>query len=90
MVRKTDGFSEVVISVGQEAVEVFLGDRVELVLVAHSTTHCQAQPDRGRGLDAVDSVLEPILVGDRTTFAGGDVAAVEPGGDQLREAGIGQ
>ena len=58
--------------------------------MAHCTAHRQAQPDRGRGLNPVDPVLEAVLISDRTPFAGGHVAAIESGGDQLREARLGQ
>ncbi len=68
---------------GVEAVELLLGDRIELVVVAARAAHRQAEED-GRGRrGAVDRVLDEILLGDRAALVARHVVAVETARDLL-------
>ena len=75
-------FSEAV-EVSEEPVKVLLRDWVELVFVTDGTPHREPEPDGGSGLNAVDAVLEPVLICDCPAFAGCYVAPVEACGHQL-------
>ena len=79
-----------VVEVRQDLVELLLRDRVELVVVAAGAAHRQAEPDRGRRLDAVDGVLDEELVDDDAPLAVLAVVAVERGGDALVAGRTGQ
>ena len=79
-----------VIEEGRHLVELALRERVELVVVAHRAAGRQAEPDLRGGLGAIARVQDQVLLGDHPPFAGGDVAAVEAGADQLIERAIGQ
>ena len=48
----------------KKLVELLLRDRVELVVVAAGAAERQAEPDRGRGVDAVGDVLDAVLLVD--------------------------
>ena len=74
-----------VVEEGEELVELFLGDRVELVAVAAGAAERQAQPDGRGGLDAIDDVLDGVLLGDDAPLAVAAMVAVEPGRDLLVE-----
>ena len=79
-----------VVEEGEEPVELVLRDRVELVAVAAGAGQRQAQPD-GRGrVDAVDDVLDGVLLGDDAPFAVAAMVAVEAGRDLLVERRAGQ
>ena len=71
-------------------IELALRDRVEFVVVARRAVHGQPEPDPGGRLGAVAGVQHGILVGNHAAFVGGDVAAVEAGGDPLFQRGVGQ
>ena len=74
----------------EQAVVVLLGDRVILVIVTLGARHRQAEPGRGGGVDPVEQVHEPLLLGDRAAFAVQEVIAVEPAGDLVLGRGPGQ
>ena len=67
------------------AVEIALRDRIELVVVADRTTRREPHPHLIHGLGAIARVQHEVLFVDRAAFARGDVAAVEPRGDELIE-----
>ena len=75
---------------GAERVEILLRDRVELVVVAGGAAHRHAEPDRAHGVGAILGVDLGVLVFDDAGFVGGDVAALEAGGDALIERGVGK
>ena len=66
---------------GEQLVVLLLRDRVVLVVVAAGAADGQAEEDGADGVDAVDHVADVDLLVDRAALAGGDVAAVEAGGD---------
>ena len=75
---------------GVELVEFLLGDGVEFVIVANGAAGGEAKPNGDGGVGAVDGVAEDEFFVDAAAFAGGDVAAVEAGGDFLIEGGVGE
>ena len=75
---------------GGQRIEVLLGDGIELVVVAGGATHRQAQPDRAGGVDPVLGVHDLHFLFDDPPFVGGDVAAMEAGGDELLRGRVGQ
>ena len=74
-----------VVEEGEEPVEVLLRDRVELVVVAAGAAEGQAQPDGRRGVDAIDDVLDGVLLGDDAALGVAAMVAVEAGRDLLVE-----
>ena len=66
-----------------ERVILLLRDRVELVVVADGAAGGEAEPRLHRRAGAIDGVAIHPLLGDRSAFAGRDVAAVEAGRGQL-------
>ena len=74
-----------VVEEGEELVEILLCDRVELVAVAAGAGERQAQPDRCRCIDAIDDVLDGVLLGDDAPLAVATMVAIEPGRDPLVE-----
>ena len=84
------GFLGGVAEEGGQRIEVLLGDGIELVVVAGGATHRQAQPDRAGGVDPVLGVHDLHFLFDDAPFVGGDVAAMEAGGDELFRGRIGQ
>ena len=74
-----------VVEEGEELVELLLRDRVVLVVVAAGAADRQAEPDGGGGLDAVDDVLDGVLLGDDAALGVAAMVAVEAGGDLLVE-----
>ena len=74
-----------VVEEGEESVEIFVRDRVELVAVAPGAGEGQAQPDRCRRIDAIDDVLDRVLLGDDAPFAVAAMVAIEPGRNLLVE-----
>jgi len=75
---------------GVERVVVLHGERIELVIVADGAPRGQPHPDLDRGRRAVDGIaVDPLFI-DAATFAGGDIAAIESGGNQLVAGRIGQ
>ena len=79
-----------VVEEAEERIEFLLADRVVLVVVAAGASHRQAEEDGGRGLDAVDGVLDPPFLLDRPGLGDGAVVAVEAGGDLLGQGGVGE
>ena len=71
-------------------VELALRERIELVIVANRAAGRQAEPDFATRFRAIAGVEHEIFFGDRTTFVGGDVAAIEARGDLLIERAFGQ
>lgn len=76
--------------VGGEGVEVFLGDGVELVIVAGGASGGEAEPDGGSCFDLVLGINGLVFLRDGSALAGGGEAAVESGGDDLVELGVGE
>ena len=66
-----------VVEEGEELVELLVGDRIELVRVAARAPHRQAHERGGGRLDAIDDVLDLILVGNRPTLEVDHVVAIE-------------
>ena len=79
-----------VVEVRHDLVELLLGDRVELVVVAAGAAQGQAHPHGAGGRHAVDAVLGEELVDDDAALAVQAVVAVERGGDALLEGRAGQ
>ncbi len=75
---------------GVEGIEFAVGDGIELVVMADGATGGQAHPGLDGGGSPFDGVAEDELGIDGTAFAGGDVAAIEPGGDPLIEGWVGE
>src|SRR5262249_17493133 len=68
---------------GGEAVEVLLGERVVLVVVALGTAQGGAEPGPAEVADAVGGVLGPVLAVLGAALVGGLEDAVVAGGDAL-------
>ena len=79
-----------VVEVSVEAIELFLGNRVVLVVVATRATHRESEPNRRGGFDTVDGVLNLILIGIGAVLGVAAMVAVESGGDQLVERWVRQ
>ena len=79
-----------VIEVRVEPVKLLLRERVVLVVVAPRATERQSQPDRGGSLDAVDGVLDLVLVRIRAVLGIAAMVAIEARGDVLRQRWTGQ
>lgn len=75
---------------GGEGVVVALGDGIEFVIVALRAIGGEAEVDPADGLDAVCGIEGEVFFVDGSTFIGGDVAALESGGDELLGGGIGE
>ena len=75
---------------GKHPVEVPRGQRVVFVVVTLRARERQAQPDRGRGADALGGVTQPVFLGVRAHLGGRRAVAQEGGGHQLPLAGLGQ
>ncbi len=73
----------------EELVVVLLGDRIELVIVALSAGHGQAEKHLAGGLDPIDGVDGEVLLGNGAALMSDHVIAVEAGGDALRLGGVG-
>ncbi len=73
-----------------ELVELLLGHRVELVVVADRAAEGEAEEDGREGFGTVDDVPDANLFGDRAPFAGRDVGPDEAGRHLLVEGGIGE
>ena len=73
---------------GRELVELFLRDRVELVIVTRGAAHREPQPHRARGLHSILGVHRGDFFDDGSAFVRRGVAAVEAGGDLLFHRGI--
>ena len=69
----------------RQLVELALGERVELVVVAYSAVGRQAEPDLRHGLGAVAGVVDQVLLGNCAALVGGHVAAIEARSDLLVE-----
>ena len=89
VVRKA-AFVRDAVEIGEEAVEIFLRDRVVFVIVAAGAAHGQAHPNNGGGLRAIGDVFDAVFLGDDAAFAVGAVVAVEAGGNDLIAGGIRQ
>ena len=79
-----------VVEVGVELVKLPLRNRVVLVVVTACTADRQPQPDGGSGLEAIDSVLDLVLVGIGAVFGIAAMIAVEARRDALGQTRIGQ
>ena len=79
-----------VVEEGQQSIEFLLRDRVELVVMAASTTRGQAQPDGRSGLKAIDHVVNAILFVDDAGFHRRHVIPTESCGDSLVGGWVGQ
>ena len=66
-----------------ERIKLFRRQRVVLMVVADRAARGQAEPNLGGGRRAFDGVPIDEFGFDRAAFAGGDIAAIESGGDQL-------
>ena len=77
-----------VVEKGGQFVELFLGERIELVIVAYRATGRQAEPYLGHGFRAIARVKHQILFSDRSAFARRDVTAIETRGDLLIEGAV--
>ncbi len=78
------------VEIGEEAIEVFLGDGIVFVIMAAGAAHSEAHPNDGSGLGAVGDVFDAVFFRDDAAFAVGAVVAVEAGRDDLGAGGIGQ
>ena len=76
--RLGDGVEE-----GEETVELGLGDGVVLVIVTTRAADREPHPGGRNGVDAIDGVLDPELVGDGSAFAVDAVVSKEAGGQLL-------
>ena len=56
--------------------------------MAHRAARGQAQPDRAGGFHPVPGIQHKVFLSDRPAFVGGDVAAVEAGGDLLFQGAV--
>ena len=74
----------------EQRVVVVLGERVVLVIVALRAGHREPQPGGAGRVDAVEEVVEPLLLGDRAPLAIQQVVAVEATGDLLGGGRLGQ
>ena len=68
---------------GVEGVKFLLRDGVELVIVADGTSGRQTHPSLRRGGSALDGITEDEFSINGAPLTGGDVVAVETGGNQL-------
>ena len=75
---------------GGEGVVVALRDGIEFMIVALRTIGGESEVDPADGLDAVRGIEGEVFFIDGATFIGGDVAALESGGDELLGGGIGE
>src|SRR5437899_2435422 len=73
----------------EELIVLFLSKRVVLVAVTASAAQRHAEPDRRRCINAVDDVLDGILLGDNAALGIAAVVAIEAGSDSLFECGMG-
>ena len=71
-------------------IEILGRDRVELVVVTDRTTGAQPKPGLGGGGGALDGITKDKFFSDGSSLAGGDIAAVEAGCDQLVVTGLWQ
>ena len=71
-------------------VELALRDGIELVVVARGAADGQPEEDVADGLGPVLGVDRLVLLGHHAALVGGDVVALEAGGDELVEARLGQ
>ena len=82
------GWAVDAVEVGVEGVELFHGDRIKFVVVAAGAVHGESHEDGAGGDDAIDDVAHVNFFGDGAAFTGGDVAAIEAGGDELIVRGV--
>ena len=71
-----------------QAVEILLGDRVKLVVVAAGAAHGEAQPDGAGGLHPIDRIFQEVLLSDGAAFVTGHMVSVKTTGDQLFDGRI--
>ncbi len=74
-----------VVEEGRQLVELTLGERVKLVIVAHGAVRGEAEPHLRDGLGPIARVVDQVLLGDGPSLIGGHVAAVEARGNLLVE-----
>ena len=73
------------VEVGKELIVLVLRDRIELVVVTASASHCQAEPHRCGCIDTIGNVFDGILFRDDSTLGVTTVIAIETGRDSLAE-----
>ena len=72
----------------EEPVVVAPRQRVEFVVVAARAVERQAEPDGSDGLELVEDVLDPVLLGDAAPLAVDHVVPAEPGGQLALGGGL--
>ena len=77
-----------IVEVGKQAVELFLGDWVVLVVVAARASHGEPEEHGRHGLYPVDDILDSVLLVDDSQFAVAAVVPIEARSDQLAKIGI--
>ena len=88
-IRIEAGFVDVLEERG-ERVEIFLGDRVELVVVTTAALEREPEESRAEGGDAVVDVVDAVFLFDRAALGFLCVETVEGGGEDLIFGGLGQ
>ncbi|NNJ26502.1 hypothetical protein LzC2_25900 [Planctomycetes bacterium LzC2] len=76
--------------IGVQAIELLLGDRVELVIVAGGATYRQSHKHRADSLRPIDGVAHAIFLVDAPALAGRDVTAIKSRRDLLIERRVRQ
>ena len=79
-----------VVEVSEELIELFLADWIVLVAVAAGASSSQAEPDGGRGIDAIDDVFDGEFFGDDAPLGVAAMVAIEAGSDVLFPRGVRQ
>ena len=75
---------------GRQLIDLFLQDRVELMIVAGGASDGESKEHGAGGVDAIFGVNRLEFLGNDATFVRGGVAAMEAGGDPLVKRSIGQ
>ena len=75
---------------GCHGVVVLCGEGIKLVIVALGTVGGQTKVDPAEGLHAVSGIDGEVLLCDCPSLVGGDVTALEAGGDKLIKGGLGK
>ena len=71
-------------------VKLFLGNGIELVIMANGAPHGQTHPDGRGGAGSVDGIADIVFFIYGSAFTGSDIAAIEAGGDTLIQRGFRQ
>ena len=72
------------VEIGEQAVEICLGQRIELVVVAAATTKTETKKDSPHGLYAVGGIFIEVFSGQRPALHSDGMVAQESGGKDLR------